>query len=61
MYCVQVWAPQYNRQGHTSESPVKVRRVLKGLEYLTYAERLRQMGLFSLERRRLGGGSHQCI
>ena len=60
-YSSQFLAPQYKGDVHTRPSPVKGHEDDKGLEHLSYKERLRELGQFSLEKRRLRGISYQFV
>ena len=55
-YCVQAWSLQYRRDVDLLEEVQRrATKIMKGLKNLSCEDRLRELGLFSLEKRRFQG------
>jgi len=52
--CVQLWSPQHRKDMDLLEQIYSsATKMIRGMEHLFYEERLRPLGLFSPEKRRL--------
>ena len=55
-YCIHMWSPQYRKDMDLLECvQMRATTMICRMEHLSCEDRLRELGLFSLEKRRLWG------